>query len=92
MIYTLLISHLIAAITLISVGYHEPTALASSSFPFTRKCLGIGIFTFAIAAISVQCIPWFGEASLVASIIAQSLSWLFFVFTLRGIFEVLCAR
>jgi hypothetical protein len=92
MIYALLISQLIASVTLIVVGYHRPNALTSSSFPFTRQCLGVGMITFAIAAISLQCLPWFRETSLVISVIAQAISWLFLVFGLRGILEVVSHR
>lgn len=91
MIYALLTSQLIATVTLIMVGYHKPDALESSSFPFTRKCLGVGMLTFAIAAISLQCPRWF-ESALAISIIAQAISWLFLIFGLRGIFEVLSSR
>lgn len=92
MIYALLTSQLIAIVTLIMVGYHRPNSLMSPSFPFTRKCLGVGILTFAIAAISLQCIPWLREEALVISIIAQAISWLFLIFGLRGILEVLSSR
>jgi hypothetical protein len=92
MIYALLISHLIATLTLIAVAYHRPDALKSSSFPFTRKCLGVGLFTFAIAAMSLQCIPWLGETSLAVSIVTQATSWIFLILGFRGTFEVLSSR
>jgi uncharacterized membrane protein YvlD (DUF360 family) len=92
MIYALLFSQLIATLALIVIGYHRPDALRSSSFPFTRNCLGVGLFTFAIAAISLQSIQWLGEESPVVSIVAQAISWLFLVLGFRGTFEILSSR
>jgi hypothetical protein len=92
MIYTLLFFQLVATVSLILIGYHRPDALRSSSFPFTRKCLGITLLAFAIAAMSVQCAGWRPEAALVISLVAQGVAWIFLIFVYRGIFEVLSNR
>lgn len=82
---------LVAIITLIIIGFKFPAALTTSSFSFTRGCLGIAILTFGASILCTQRIPpdedWFR-----ASLLLQIPSWLFLIFVFRGIFEVLSDR
>ncbi|MEO5914096.1 MAG: hypothetical protein ABIS50_07680 [Luteolibacter sp.] len=92
MIHFLFILLLTAIVSLILIGYHRPDALRCSSFPFTRKCVGIVILAFAVAVVSLQSLPWLGDSTLAISTIAQGIGWIFLAFTFRGIFEVLSGR
>ncbi len=92
MIYLLFTLLLTALVTLVLISYHKPAAFHSASFFFTRKCLGILIFVFAVAVISSQSVIWFREEALVVSVVAQAIGWIFVILTFRGILEILKAK
>ncbi len=86
-----LILLLVALVALLTIGYRRPEALDAPSFSFTRSCLGITIFTYAASLVSLQSADLARDAPGLA-IIAQILAWIFLIFTLRGVFEVLAGK
>ena len=92
MIYPFLFLLLTALVSLIFLGYKKPEILSSPSFPFTRKCLGITIFTYGASVIGLQCLPFEAEGWMIFSVIAQIPAWIFLIFVFRGVFELLSKR
>lgn len=91
MIYPLMIFLITAIVSLVVVGFKKPDILKSSSFPMTRKCLGLAIISYGIAHISMQSVI-FEKEWLVISILAQLAAWVLVVIVYRGIFEMLGGR
>lgn len=82
---------LVALIALLTIGYRRPKALGAPSFPFTRSCLGIAIFTYAASLISLES-AGLGQKMPNLAIFAQIGGWIFLIFTIRGIFEILAGK
>ncbi len=92
MTYPLLIVICMVVAVLSVTAFHKPhLLLTSGAFPFTRKCLGVCIFSYAISLISLSCMVWDAEGWLVFAIVMQMIAWMFMVFVVRGMFEVLAS-
>ncbi len=92
MIYPFLILLLVPLLALIVICYQQPKTLDAPSFEFTRRCLGVAIFTYAASLISIQSLELAADTRLFISLIAQILAWIFLIFSIRGIFEVLAGK
>ena len=67
-----LILLLVVLVALLVIGYRRPSSLAAPSFAFTRSCLGITLFCYAVSPISGY-LPT-AEAGTALSIIRARLS------------------
>lgn len=86
-----LILLLVVLVSLLVIGYRRPSSLAAPSFSFTRSCLGITLFSYAVSLLILQSMDLTRDVPLLA-IFAQGAAWIFLIFTLRGVFEVLADR
>ncbi len=86
-----LILLLVALVALLVIGYRRPNSLAAPSFAFTRSCLGITIFCYAVSLLILQSMALTRDVPSLA-IFAQGLAWIFLIFTLRGVFEILAGK
>ncbi len=91
MISPFLILLLVALIALLTIGYQRPKALDAPSFSFTRSCLGITLFAYAT---SLLCLQYAASGHKVPSfaLFAQAVAWIFLIFTIRGVFEIMAGK
>lgn len=91
MIYPFLILLLVPLAALIFIGYQRPASLEAPSFPFTRKCLGVAISAYAVSIVGMQ-VAGMTDAIPILVFIARIIAWVFLIFTLRGVFEILAGK